>query len=137
MARRRPAKLRYDSVLRPGSKQIHKTDIFFHVTSLTGLLYEQMFAQVTSQTKTLLNRHFSAEETLFPCPFSHSTSNYVPSHNMQDRRNNVPVFYTKDVPYCKCKRMHAHAHKMYYLLYTFTIKCLWRNQKVSGIYINE
>jgi len=98
---------------------------------------KKTFAPVTSQTQTLLARHFSTAESLPPpCPCNHFTSNYIPSHNMQDKENKVLCFI-------QMMSLTAHAptstraHKSYYFLQIFTAKCLSSNKKVSGIHMKE
>jgi len=115
---------------------------FFHITSLTGLLYEKkkkkhLLWSVNNQTKNLPARHFSTAETLPPpSPCKHSTSNNVPSHNMQDKENNV-LYFIQMTSLTAHASKSTHAHKRYYLLHKFTAKCLWSNKKVCGIYINK
>jgi hypothetical protein len=98
---------------------------------------KKTFAPVNDQSKTLLAIHFSTEETLPPpCPCNHSTSNYVPSHNMPDGQNNV-LYFIQMMSLTEHVSTSSHAYKRYYFLYIFTAKCLWSNKNVTGIYIKE
>jgi len=143
MARRQPANRWHDSVLWPESKQIRKTDIFLlsHNKSNWSAIWKKkkkhLLWSVNNQTKNLPARHFSTAETLPPpSPCKHSTSNNVPSHNMQDKENNV-LYFIQMTSLTAHASKSTHAHKRYYLLHKFTAKCLWSNKKVCGIYINK